>query len=123
VSTLEADLSSYRSLQSSHTSEDERVMTLKRSVSSHEVAMATLQSDYDKQALELTQAEQEVGKLRSALAKKVSHKNIIVWIIIIGFMLHCRKSSCLSYPQHKSITPGIYLMHSCAATIFNNYVT
>ncbi len=73
MTSLEADLTSYRVVSSSRTDETERVVTLQRSVSVHEVALASVQTEYERQTTELLQAEEEVSKLREALAKKVSY--------------------------------------------------
>lgn len=51
--------------------ESERILTLQRSLSVHEVALASVRSEYEKQSEDLQAAEEEVADLRDALAKKV----------------------------------------------------
>lgn len=73
MTSLEADLASYRVANSPHADESERVVTLQHSLSLHEVAFASLQAEYNRQTTELLQAEDEASKRREALAKKVSY--------------------------------------------------
>ncbi len=58
---------------SPHADASERILTLQRSISVHEVALASLQGEYNHQTAELLEAEKEVSKFRDALAKKVSY--------------------------------------------------
>ena len=69
--SLEADLDSYKALGNGQMNESERIFTLQRSLSVHEVALASVRSEYEKQSEDLHAAEEEVAKLRDALAKKV----------------------------------------------------
>ena len=69
--SLEADLDSYKALWNGQMNESERIFTLQRSLSVHEVALASVRSEYEKQSEDLQAAEKEVAKLRDALAKKV----------------------------------------------------
>ena len=69
--SLEADLNSYRTLCSVSTTEGSRVQALQRSLSVHEVAIASLRGEYQRQSGELKLAEEEVSRLRKSLANMV----------------------------------------------------
>ena len=71
IISLDADLNSYRTLCSASTTESSRVQALQRSLSVHEVAIASLRGEYQRQSGELKLAEEEVLRLRKSLANKV----------------------------------------------------
>lgn len=71
VASLEADLNSYRTLTDTSATESSRVQALQQSLSVHEVAIASLRGEYQRQSGELNLAEEEVSRLRKSLAKKV----------------------------------------------------
>lgn len=72
VASLEADLNSYRTLTDTSATESSRVQALQQSLSVHEVAIASLRGEYQRQSGELNLAEEEVSRLRKSLAKKVT---------------------------------------------------
>ena len=71
VASLEADLNSYRTLVSVSATENSRVQALQQSLSVHEVALASLRGEHQRQSGELKLAEEETIRLRNSLAKKV----------------------------------------------------
>lgn len=64
-------MASYQASQNTSLSESSRIQTLQRSISVHEVAIASLKKEFERQNKELVEAEEELSKLRSALAMKV----------------------------------------------------
>lgn len=74
--SLEADMASYEALKNtSLISDSSRIQTLQRSISVHEVAIASLKGEFKRQNSELVSSEEEVSKLRKALDKKVKCTN------------------------------------------------
>lgn len=69
--SLEADIASYRALQSTSLSDSSRIQTLQHSISVNEVAMASLKGEFERQNAELIASERELSKLRKAFDKKV----------------------------------------------------
>ena len=69
-------MASYESLKNQSMSDSSRIQTLQRSISVQEVAIASLKGEFERQNTELVESQDEVKKLRSALAKKVPQKNI-----------------------------------------------
>lgn len=65
-------MDSYEALKSTSLSDSSRIQTLRRSISVHEVAIASLKGEFERQNLELVASEEEVSKLRKALANKVN---------------------------------------------------
>ncbi len=82
MASLESDLDSYRVVSNPESDESERVATLQHSLSVHEVGLASLKTEYDRQAIELHQAEEEVSKLRDTLAKKVGYISVIIIVYL-----------------------------------------
>ena len=72
IASLEADLTSYQTLSDATTMESSRIQALQRSLSVHEVAIASLRGEFQRQSGELKLAEEEVSRLRKSLAKKVN---------------------------------------------------
>ena len=64
-------MASYEALQNTSLSDSSRIQTLQRSISVHEVAIASLKGEFERQNSELVASEEEVAKLRQALDKKV----------------------------------------------------
>ena len=58
-------------LSSASPTESSRIQALQQSLSVHEVAIASLRGEYQRQSGELKLAEEEVSRLRKSLAKKV----------------------------------------------------
>ncbi len=71
MSSLEADLATYKALASPTASESTRIQNLQRSISTHEVAMVSLKKEFQRQSEELT-SQSEARRLRDSLDKKVS---------------------------------------------------
>ncbi len=70
--SLEADVASFEAVQDLGLNNSTRIQKLTRSISVNEVALASLKGEFHKQNAELIAAEDELAKLRNALAKKVS---------------------------------------------------
>ena len=71
ISSLEADLASYKALVSPTASESTRIQNLQRSISTHEVAMVSLKKEFQRQSEELSATQDEARRLRDLLDKKV----------------------------------------------------
>ena len=69
-------MESYEALNSPSLSDSSRIQTLQRSISVHEVAIASLKGEFERQNSELVAAEDEVTKLRQALDKKASYNRL-----------------------------------------------
>jgi Skp family chaperone for outer membrane proteins len=63
-------MESYEAVKSTSLSDSSRIQTLQRSISVHEVAIASLKGEFERQNSELVASEEEVSKLRQALDKK-----------------------------------------------------
>lgn len=63
-------MESCEALQNTTLSDSSRIQTLQRSISVHEVAIASLKGEFERQNSELVASEEEQLKLRRALAKK-----------------------------------------------------
>ena len=72
MSSLEADLATYKALASPTASESTRIQNLQRSISTHEVAMVSLKKEFQRQSEELLTSQSEARRLRDLLDKKVS---------------------------------------------------
>lgn len=75
--SLEADLASSEALKSVSLSDSSRIQTLQRSISVHEVAMASMKAEFERQNQELVAVEEEVSKLRAAIAKKDAQLSLL----------------------------------------------
>ncbi len=64
-------MESYEALKSTSLSDSSRLQTLHRSISVHEVAIASLKGEFQRQNTELIIAEEELAKVRKVIAKKV----------------------------------------------------
>lgn len=64
-------MESYESLKNTSLSDSSRIQALQRSISVHEVAIASLKGEFKRQSSELVESEDEVSKLRRELSKKV----------------------------------------------------
>ena len=71
ISTLESNLERYKVLGSLTAEEGTKVQVLEQSLSSHERALESLKAEHQRKQNELREAEEEVKKLRTAVAKKV----------------------------------------------------
>ncbi len=71
MSSLEADLATYKALASPTASESTRIQNLQRSISTHEVAMVSLKKEFQRQSEELLTSQSEARRLRDSLDKKV----------------------------------------------------
>lgn len=71
ISTLESNLERYKVLGSLTAEEGTEVQVLEQSLSSHEQALGSLKAEHQRKQNELREAEVEVKKLRTAVAKKV----------------------------------------------------
>ena len=83
MTSLEADLASYKMFQTPTSSMSLHVQNLQRSASSHEVAMASLNKEVKKLNEELLAAQQDMAKLQAILDKKV--------------VMSCKKKKCTKY--------------------------
>ncbi len=72
LSSLEADLATYKALSSPTASESTRIQNLQRSISTHEVAMMSLKKEFQRQSEELLTSQSEARRLGDLLDKKVS---------------------------------------------------
>lgn len=75
ISSMEADLASSEALQTVSLGDSTRIQTLQRSISVHEVAVASLKGEFERQKKELVEAEEEVLRLRKSLSKKVKSQH------------------------------------------------
>ena len=71
ISTLESNLERHQVLGSLTADEGTKVKVLEQSLGSHEQALGSLKTEYQRKQEELREAEEEVKKLRTAVAKKV----------------------------------------------------
>ena len=71
ISTLESNLERYQVLGSLTADEGTKVKVLEQSLGSHEQALGSLKTEYQRKQKELREAEEEVKKLRTAVAEKV----------------------------------------------------
>ena len=71
ISTLESNLERYQVLGSLTADEGTKVKVLEQLLGSHEQALGSLKTEYQRKQKELREAEEEVKKLRTAVAEKV----------------------------------------------------
>ena len=71
ISTLESNLERHQVLGSLTADGGTKVKVLEQSLGSHEQALGSLKTEYQRKQEELREAEEEVKKLRTAVTKKV----------------------------------------------------
>jgi len=80
LSSLEADLATYKALATPTTSDNTRIQNLQRSISTHEVAMVSLKKEFQRQSEELSSSQSEARRLRDLLDKKVGDRKwALLW--------------------------------------------
>lgn len=89
-------------LSSASPTESSRIQALQQSLSVHEVAIASLRGEYQRQSGELKLAEEEVSRLRKSLAKKVGTFlciPIMVFVHPFKFNIHNTSTVILLYEK------------------------